>query len=220
MLALVLVAAVDLSAAEAALEEGHWEAAVAAFDTAAMTAPNDPELLRGRCAALSQLGRHAEAVQSCRAATKLDPTPPTELLLATVLVRAKTPGGLDDAKALVESLLARDASPDDEQRHRVRFLECEIALARHEAARFQGCVKALERRYPSSPEALYLAHLGAVSDGDLGRARTLLDEAKTLGLPDDMYATSIEQVEAAEPFFVRWAHRAWRALTTWGKRNR
>jgi hypothetical protein len=209
---LVLLVWLTADPGEDALARGDWQAALEAFSH---DAPSDPAVLRGRCLAWSGLGQHAHAIDACRTARKLDDTPQSQLTLASVLLKAKTPAGLAEADKIVSAVGVNGLATADQHR-RARFLSCEVVFALHQQARFADCAAGLARAFPSSPEALYLAYLGALTSDDTDAATALLDDAKAQGLPAEIYEASLGQIADAAPATMVWGRRIGRAFAAWG----
>ena len=100
------------------------------------------------------------------------------LVRAIQLTQERTPASLAEAKQLIAS-----GHFIEEDLKQARVLTCEIALAEHVASTFVPCARALALDYPTSPEALYYAHHGAVATGDYDDARKLLEAAREHGYP-------------------------------------
>jgi tetratricopeptide (TPR) repeat protein len=189
-------------------ERGDWQAALTAYEKALAVAPSAAPVLRGLCFSLSQLQRHDDGIARCREALRIDPSAESKVILANVLMKTRQPAALNEARSLLAQALARDEWPWADRKQQARLLECEAWFAEHEATHFARCASTLATDYPSSAEALFYAHIAALSTNESSRARDLLERAKAQGLPQELYAQSLEHVEAAEPLTTRYGKKA------------
>ncbi|MCC6809340.1 MAG: hypothetical protein IT381_18070 [Deltaproteobacteria bacterium] len=128
---------------------------------------------------------------------------------ATELTQSKEPAALAEAQKLVEAGLDAGAFAAGEERRQARVLQCEIAFAQHDKARFIPCGQQLAVDFADSAEALYYAHLAASLSGKYQSARGFLDMAGQNGLPAPLVEASEERLNALDP--PPW----WRTFPPW-----
>jgi tetratricopeptide (TPR) repeat protein len=182
-----------LQAAQTFWHAGDYEGALAGLDLADRSLPDHPGTLAWRGRTLLSLGRPAEAVKPLRASLARAPLPETSWLLADALRATGDGVGADaaeeqtrrlgrqvDPRTLAQFLATRNRGPEE--------IAAAVRAARAEAAHRGG---------PYIDDALGFALYRQGTPAALAEARTLLDRAVAVGVPDARLLAHAGLVHAA-----------------------
>ncbi len=133
---------------ERSLAQGRVEKAAELFAKAATAAPNSALVARRHCQALAELGRHGAAIDACRRALSLRPTPMASRAMVAALLSAK-PNTTELSQALGFAEQLERTIPNEPWGYAAR---CDVARALGDQTMLQTCVNDLQRVAPGHHE--------------------------------------------------------------------
>jgi Zn-dependent protease with chaperone function len=150
--------------------------------------------VRRQCGCELQLRNLDRAVELCEQAASKDASAENMGLLALVLAESHKPGVAYRAQSLAAR--AASMSPDDDA---IAAEQCQVSVATEDVTGLRHCTAALERIAPDQLETPYSAMVLALFERRWSDARSHLDRAHTLGLPDDAYERFAAVIDKEEP---------------------
>jgi tetratricopeptide (TPR) repeat protein len=137
---------------EARLFAGDLERAAELFGHAASEAPQSALASRRQCQALTQLGRHEEAIAACRKAVSNQGSAMDLRAMAAALISGdKLPTTEETGHALMFARRARELMPTEPWGYAA---QCDVAARLGDTAMLNDCVADLERVAPAHDETL------------------------------------------------------------------
>jgi hypothetical protein len=174
--------------AEAAFADGQPARAAKYYRAIARAAPDRALPYRKACAAHQRAGEIAKAVEMCRGAVqRADATPDDRFNFLEVVL--KKPGKPTPAEVRdIDATLARlgrefEKMATEKTRRGLAEVKCQVAARLGEPARLAACTQELRSLDASDAQLLPYAWALAISQGDVGNAERLKDEAIRKGLP-------------------------------------
>jgi Zn-dependent protease with chaperone function len=206
-------AAAAFERAEAAYDASNYADAAPLYARASELAPAFVPARRRHVLALSDAGRHDEALGAARAWHARDPSSEDgEGALALALAEHPASGKAELDEAVGYAVAAAERRPDDPRAQQVL---CATALRASRATELRACSQALMQRWPTSPEGFMFGTIAAAAGGDEARARELLAGAKSRGAPAEQLAALGRALDESQPAYARWGRRLWPVLVAW-----
>ena len=178
--------------------------------------PDNVTLTRRHCLIESSRFRRQEAIALCEKAVKDGGTATDHSALAVVTMTAAREmtapprGAL--RQAMVHALKAVEIDPDNPAAHSV---VCSIALSLGDIGTMTVCVRELERTGPERVNThTNKMQLGFLI-GDLDLAEEGLEQARVLGLHNDIYRSFKSRISAGRPFWHWWYRQATLGISAW-----
>lgn len=204
-----------LDDADRARDVGDLDGAARGYEDVLKQAPRFFHAERRLCGVEAFRDHRDRALPLCRHALQMKDTPENHASLASALLSVRNPpqSDLDEA-----GQHAKRAVYDKPQDKNVQSVMCRYAMAASNPSALKDCSAALVRIDGSDPFAHLFASISAGTEGRLDEADDELERAHTLGLPDDIYKGTKEQIEKAQPSgpkYLRWCGftlAAWLAL--------
>jgi Zn-dependent protease with chaperone function len=207
------VAAALWSRANAARMADRHEEAAGLYADLHLRVPESAHALRRLSYEENRLGQRAVALQHAREALAMERSAENMTNLADILVPDDTTASsleLMEAKGL--AIAAAELKPDDPFPQAMR---ARVALAMEDADTLRESTERLEALEPNEANTHVLRFYSLASDGKFSAARASLERAAALGLPKAQYDVMSAQLEAAEPFYVRWWKPVAIGLAVW-----
>lgn len=166
---------------------GDYARALSYHRATARLLPERASSHRALCVDYATLNDRAHALAACRMALGSSGATTADAAQLVQLV-VTHPGGIDaaelqDARATVDHLAQQESTLTA-----ALELRCELELKANNSAELRSCSRELSARAPDSPRALAFAWHVAMNEGDLPRARELVQRAKQVGAPADAIA--------------------------------
>lgn len=169
--------------ANTAREAGKRAEAVAAYEEVTKKVPTFAPAFRRLCSVQES---HEAAVNSCRAALRLQESWESELALASVLMREFA--GRPEARGLlVRAELKAPREPG------VAMKQAELALIEEDPKRFFRYADGLQQLAPDAPETALFGTIAALYRGDADVARASFERAKARSAVDPKQLESLER---------------------------
>lgn len=195
------------------MDAGRYEAAQAGFEKVLSLAPNFPDALRRLSSVEQELGQIHPAITHGRAAYTAARTPSNAIVLARGLL------ALGDARSNGEALkLAKEAAATEPDDAEIQFVLVLAAAANEDEAAFKQGVGRLLELAPDEPASHYFAGALAMGEGQWTRARAEFTTAGELGLPEELYAEPLAEVDAhlrSQATQLLWLKRAGYTIAGW-----
>lgn len=192
---------------------GRTEEAAGFYAELNQRVPESSHALLRLSGAESELGQRDVALQHARQALAIERSAENMAHLAAILVPDDTTASsmeLMEAKGLAAA--ASELKPDDAFPHEMR---ARVALAMEDAATLREATERLETLEPNEAGTHVLRFYSLASDGKFSAARASLDRAAALGLPKKQYDVMSAQLDAAQPFYMRWWKPVAIAMAIW-----
>ena len=193
------------ASADAARDQGDHKAAAAMYAEVFKRAPTFVAALRRQAGEESALGNRAQAIalqlQAVQALRSADNLAAFARLLATPPNLASN----DDMKNAQK--LAAEAVALEPENPYPFLVRAEVSAMTSDIVALTASTNALARLVPADPSPYYFRTVALASSGRFDDALASLEEARRLGLPDDMYRqlqTAIANAQPVWPRVVRW----------------
>lgn len=190
--------------ANAARMGGKPADAIAVYQKLLARMPQSDHALRRIAYEELELGRRTDALQHAREALALKRSSENLAALGQILSSStdtSVPTAMEttEARALVAEAVKLE--PDDESTQMAR---ASVSLQTEDIGTLREAVTRLETLAPNDPGTHVYAFYASANEHNFGDARTSLDRAKALGLPQPAYDGMLAQLNGAMPFYVRW----------------
>jgi len=181
--------------ANQAREAGDFKKAAGLFKKVYEMAPDFVHALRRQCQAEMELGNRTKALELCRAAVAREESWENLVSLSMVLSRGSNALPRDLNESLDLALKAARLNPDSQT---VQMALCQAAIMTNNTFILSGAVSKLKEIAPDDMGTHTLSALSAAAAKNFPEARSELEEAHRLGLPDDTYMEMRSGIGKAE----------------------
>jgi Zn-dependent protease with chaperone function len=201
--------------ADLARDGKQWAEAERLYRQVRALEPGFVHATRRLCHVVAAQGRRDEALSLCREAMASVASPENRSQLLAVLVDKKEGSPLTGAE-LSEAWAHANELLNHPQPEWVWLPSaCQAAAARQDVVLLRRCVERLESLAPSEAVTHYFRWMLAASEGDFAAAHAALERARSVGLPQDVYATLKAETERARPLHQKVAPVAGVVVAVW-----